>query len=160
MADNYQSFSQSFYIKGGKKAVDWIKEHLDQFDGEMYEEGHPMRRDQEALAELYDLEEDYYYLGFEWDIDSQEGKRSVLCLYSMDYSNLDHAAHFMRLYLQKFDPKGCLTVTFANTCSKARPGEFGGGAAFVTADDIKWMHTDDWCANQRKAWRDQKAKAS
>jgi len=32
---------------------------------------------------------------------------------------------------------------YSVTCSKPRVGEFGGGAVFVTASDVKWL--DAWC---------------
>ncbi len=35
-------------------------------------------------------------------------------------------------------------IEYANTCSRMRPGEFGGGAMVVTKDDTRWLSTSLW----------------
>lgn len=37
-----------------------------------------------------------------------------------------------------------VVIEWAETCSKPRPGEFGGGAAVVTASETRWMTTGEW----------------
>jgi hypothetical protein len=37
-----------------------------------------------------------------------------------------------------------IQVEGANTCSKMRPGEFGGFAVFITRENIKWLSTSQW----------------
>jgi hypothetical protein len=39
-------------------------------------------------------------------------------------------------------------LTYANTCEKPRVGEFGGGAMFVTADNIVWEDSYTFVAEQ------------
>jgi hypothetical protein len=46
----------------------------------------------------------------------------------------------------------CWSLTYATTCSKLRLGEFGGGAVFITADDIRWNNSYDFVEEQRKAF--------
>ena len=49
-------------------------------------------------------------------------------------------------------PDQCWSLTYATTCSKPRLGEFGGGAVFVTADNIRWNNSYDFVAEQRNAF--------
>ena len=42
-------------------------------------------------------------------------------------------------------------MTYARTCSKPRVGEFGGGAVFVTADEVKWENAYDFVEEERHA---------
>lgn len=41
-----------------------------------------------------------------------------------------------------------VTVSGAHTCTKMRIDGFGGFAAFVTADVIRWISTDTWLEAQ------------
>ena len=50
--------------------------------------------------------------------------------------------------LEKFHEEGSLSFSWAVTCSKMRSGEFGGGAAFVTAKTIKFIDTASWAEEQ------------
>lgn len=51
------------------------------------------------------------------------------------------------------------TVGFewADTCSKPRLDAFGGGAMFVTATEIRGMHTSRWLAEQESKGQEQQA---
>jgi hypothetical protein len=44
-----------------------------------------------------------------------------------------------------------ITVEFAHTCSKMRPGEFGGGAWFITREGVESVHTGSWLGEQVRA---------
>ena len=37
-----------------------------------------------------------------------------------------------------------ITYEYAETCSKMRPGEFGGGAIFITREEIVWTNSSEW----------------
>jgi hypothetical protein len=50
--------------------------------------------------------------------------------------------------LQKFDPEGQVAFEWSEDCSKPRIDAFGGGAAFITAKEIKTMTTADWLRQQ------------
>jgi hypothetical protein len=62
-------------------------------------------------------------------------------------------------FLKKFRPDQCWSLTYATTCSKPRAGEFGGGAVFVTADEIKWQNAYDFIEDQRAAFKAKRSKA-
>ena len=61
-----------------------------------------------------------------------------------------HLAHppFIQHLLQKFDPQGHVTFEWSHDCSKPRVDAYGGGAAFITAKEIKTMSTAAWVNEQ------------
>lgn len=63
---------------------------------------------------------------------------------SDEYANIDALASLLQSFLVRFRPKGHLTMEWAYTCSKGRPGGFGGGAAFITAEEISVHDTSAW----------------
>ena len=83
---------------------------------------------------------------FETDTESSDGKWG-LWLHS-DYGGIDAVCAFVQHLLQKFDPKGRVGLEWSNDCSKPRLDAFGGGAAFITAKEIKTMNTSDWLRHQ------------
>jgi hypothetical protein len=66
-----------------------------------------------------------------------------------DHNNLGALAHLVQKFLRRFRPDESWSVTYASTCSKPRVDSFGGGAVFVTADEIKFDST--WDFIERKA---------
>ena len=83
---------------------------------------------------------------FETDAESSGGKLG-LWLHS-EYGGIDAVCAFVQHLLQKFDPKGHLAFEWSNDCSQPRLDAFGGGAAFITATEIKTMNTSDWLRQQ------------
>ena len=57
---------------------------------------------------------------------------------------IDAVCAFIQHVLQKFDPKGKVTFEWSNDCSKPRTDAYGGGAAIITAKEIKTMSTGQW----------------
>lgn len=153
MADYYTTFSEGLVLKGGKRAADWVNRYLDQFDGVMAEPGTAKHKAQEDLAVLYDLDPDYFQLGFDWEIHSSPKKQSEVWLYCEEHGNPDHVAQFVKTYLRKFDPKGCFSFTWAQICSKPRQGAFTGGAIFVTANEIEWMSGEQWAGEKETKFK-------
>ncbi|WP_166297126.1 hypothetical protein [Bradyrhizobium sp. 2S1] len=43
--------------------------------------------------------------------------------------------------------------TWAETCSRPRIGEFGGGACLICRSGVKWMHTSEWLEEAIRADR-------
>jgi len=153
MADNYCHFSEviSFENEGDR---DWVKEHLEfyrkfqvQNDGNDLDfEEQPGFKEFDALCEIYGLEWDCEALDFEYDLSADD-----VHIYSEGFGNVDHAIVFMQEFLRQRDPEGILHLTWAFTCSKPRPGEFGGGAAFITAEKMEIIDLYEWVDKKRKA---------
>lgn len=79
-----------------------------------------------------------------------------LWLYSEEGSNLDHVGVLVQAFLAKFRPKACFSLTYAEYCDKLRVGEFGGGAMFVTAEEVKYSHVAKWVGQQIEAFEGKK----
>jgi hypothetical protein len=79
------------------------------------------------------------YLGrCEWD--DVEGK---IWLHG-DTVRVESVAALVQIAIHRFQPALKWGFEWAYTCSRPRPGEFGGGAAVVAADAIEWCCTSDW----------------
>lgn len=83
------------------------------------------------------------YVDFEWSLDE-----NTMRIYADEAGTPELVAAFLQQYLEKFQPKGSLWFSWAYTCSKMRAGEFGGGAAFVTAKRIDFVDTALWAEEQ------------
>ncbi len=68
-------------------------------------------------------------------------------LHSM-YGGVDAVCAFIQHLLQKFEPQGRVTFEWSHDCSKPRTDAYGGGAAVITAQEIKTMNTADWLNEQ------------
>ena len=71
--------------------------------------------------------------------DTDEG----LWLHS-DAGGIEAVCAFVQHLLQQFNPSGRITFEWSHDCSKPRTDAFGGGAAIVTATEIKTLSTADW----------------
>lgn len=71
-------------------------------------------------------------------------------LWTHDDNGLGHesAAFVTQGYIRKFRPKATLEFEIALTCSKPRLDAFGGLAAFITKDEIRWGGTRQWLEKQ------------
>jgi hypothetical protein len=87
------------------------------------------------------------YLGFEIQI--QDGD---LWMYAEESGTPENAVAVMQAYLRQFHPEGSCGFEWATTCSRPRPGEFSGGAVFVTATTAEWMPAGQWLADKTKAF--------
>ena len=92
---------------------------------------------------LVDMVEDWQ---FETDADNS-GTSHGLWLHSM-YGGVDAVCAFIQHLLQKFDARGRVTFEWSHDCSKPRVDAYGGGAAIITAKEIKTMSTSDWLNKQ------------
>jgi hypothetical protein len=101
------------------------------------------------LAELEHLREGNEHSDAIPDEFQCEVEDGAVWFYAEEYGNLDHVAQMVQQYLQRFGKPGdWWAVSYAETCGKMRLNEFGGGAVFVTADDMKFMNTYSWIQEQ------------
>ena len=61
---------------------------------------------------------------------------------------VDAACVFIQHLLGRFNPEGSVGFEWSNDCSKPRIDAYGGGAAFITAQEIKFITTADWLQEQ------------
>ncbi len=97
-------------------------------------------------ASLSDVTEDWV---FDTDAESSPGKWG-LCLHSSN-GGIDAVCTFLQHLLRRFQPEGWVSFEWSHDCSKSRTDAFGGGAAFITARNIKTMNTGQWLHKQAAA---------
>jgi hypothetical protein len=90
-------------------------------------------------AELLDHAEDWF---FEADADVLNNQPR-LWLHS-DSGGIDAVCAFIQHLLQKFALPNVVTFEWSHDCSKPRTDAYGGGAAVITAQEIKSMSTGQW----------------
>lgn len=57
---------------------------------------------------------------------------------------IDSVCAFVQHLLEKCNPAGVVTFEWSHDCTQPRIDAFGGGAAIITATEIKTMNTSDW----------------
>jgi len=106
----------------------------------------------------YDPDCDSLGFGYNFDDDHDDGSWGRhLWLYAEEYGSPDNVAWLVQKFLKTFRSDQCWWLTWASTCSKPRIGEFGGGAIFVTADEIKWQNVYQFIDDERAAFVAKKA---
>jgi hypothetical protein len=153
MANYYLQFSETLLIKSSEQK-EWIKRMLDPvvllstgeivgtepIDDSDYES--MPRFVAEAVIQQRIDQEDSHDVGFQHEFYLDEPVPNVL-LYAEECGEPERAGLLVQRFLQQFDPTGHWTLSWATTCSKSRPGSFGGGCLIVFADRIEIESTDD-----------------
>jgi hypothetical protein len=143
MADNYLQFSQRIE-KLGASERQWVLRALDAH-------GPHWPPDFEALGLASERIDAEAWPDFRWEVKEPEGD---LWLYAEESADLTHVGEFARAFLARFRPAGCFGLTWSETCSRLREGEFGGGGMFVTAHAAHTWSAHEWLARQRQRLRD------
>jgi hypothetical protein len=167
MANNYLQFSAIVaHLKAEEEA--WLKSQLEWIGVHAEKETAIDGPDDEAAedAEWFGprfLRDNREYdpacesLGFEYafhdDHDTPDGWGRHLWLYAEETGEPYHAAWLIRKFLQAWRPSQCWSLTYATTCSKPRAGEFGGGAVFVTANEIRCQNAYEFVEQQHAAFK-------
>jgi len=141
MADNYLQFSESLDALTAEEEQ-WLKQQLEEA---------PHTCCPEFLKDFADRKADDTDCGFQYDFQGDSHDR-YLWISAEERGDVWRAAHLVQKFLRRFRPDQCWSLTYANTCSKLRLGEFGGGAVFVTADDIRGNDSYDYIEEQRRAF--------
>lgn len=88
-----------------------------------------------------DVELDTWPL-FDYEVDYPvEGDTGDVWLKSDEHCNLDHVEWFVRELIRRYMPDCVFSLTYAETCSKPRYGEFGGGWMVVSKDKVAYGNT-------------------
>jgi hypothetical protein len=176
MANNYLQFSEVIrQITPDEEK--WLQEQLEVvyvFDGHEYRE-HELPKELDPThaqfvgsrtyrdMEDYDASEEdagfcYKFCTAEDDDPDRWGRH--LWLSAEEGGDLDRVAHFVQKFLRAFRPGECWSLTWSESCSRPRVGEFGGGALFVTADDVKWQSSCSFIAEQQLAFKRQQTESA
>ncbi len=168
MANYYLEFSETLNDLKEQEEV-WLKNQLEviyvfgdkQYTEEELPDGLDPKNTKWIGCRAYqDMEEYVSFLyegaGFEYEFCGGGDQERYLWVCSLENSEVNRVAHLVQKFLREFRPDQCWSLTYSWTCSKPRVGEFGGGAIFVTATEIKWCIACEFVEQQRKAF----AKAS
>jgi hypothetical protein len=169
MADNYTEFSEELQILNAEERA-WLESQLELvcvYEGNEYPEDQvppelqnqdPDYRGYRFLRDCPDVDEDTAdTLGFEYELIESTESGCTLWLYSESWGSCDHVAHLAQKFLRQFRPDECWWLSYSASCSKPRIGEFGGGAVFVTAKEVRWCNTDEFLCDQRTAFENRAA---
>lgn len=146
MSDNYILFSESLMLYS-KAQKEWVEAELadpttvipDGADGPLEFEKYMKQWVSEHQRIYDDAVDETTWPGFDWEI-QRDGVGWSLWLHdSGGHSNLEILSVFIQRFLAKFQSEKYVSITYAETCSSPRIGEFGGGAFVVTAKRIKWF---------------------
>jgi hypothetical protein len=134
MSNNYTEFSVAVNFTS-KQGVRYAKHKLDAMfaQKEVYQKD-PDGEPDDAGCTFY----------AEWEAKS-------LILWHDEYGRVDHAAEFIQKMMQAGHVAEPVTVQWAETCDRARPDNFGGGAVLVTKDKLYWF-VPQYLAE--KKWKD------
>ena len=92
---------------------------------------------------LKEVTEDWW---FEAEAQNSDGKFG-LWLHS-ENGGIDAVCAFIQHLLQKYHSTEQVTFEWSHDCSKPRVDAYGGGAAIITATEIKTMSTSQWLQEQ------------
>ena len=147
MADNYQQFSEIIPALTEPERT-WAERVLAcNSDGDHADDGTDAKRVlKEAGIRVRTIDCDDWP-GFQFEL---KGPDFDLWLYGHEYANVSHVGEFVRAFLARFRPIACWSLTWAESCSKPRLGEFGGGGLFVTARTVKVFNVAHWVDRRRR----------
>ncbi|MEI7733450.1 MAG: hypothetical protein WCO56_28020, partial [Verrucomicrobiota bacterium] len=84
----------------------------------------------------------------DWSFETEEGSTKWGLWLHSENGGMDSVCLFVQHLLQQFDPQAKVSFEWSHDCSKPRIDAFGGGAAIITATEIKTMSTGQWIREQ------------
>jgi hypothetical protein len=162
MANNSLQFSAALSDINEEEAA-WLKAELRGpiFEFEDDDDAENQRQKCIAWAKEHGIEMDEdpidffecHWPGFDWSIDNGD-----LWIHDDgEYGNVENAANIVQGFLKKFKRQDIFVLEWAETCSKPRIGEFGGGGVVVTAKKIKWFSPSKMISEYTKKLADKRS---
>lgn len=143
MANSYVMFSMEVRDLTADE-VGWIKEGMGDWERDL-DPDEDEDKQLQAFCEKWGID-DYT----DWPLFDVEFYDDSAIFYSDECGNADNLAKFLKAFLAANRPDTCLGFEVAFTCSRLRPGEFGGAAYFVTAGSWDVFGTMDWLLDKRQ----------
>lgn len=157
MADNYLQYAVEVTDLTDEE-IAWLRQALTWDLSEEQEKAKAQGADPDTVTPPGWWEEYAECVGLSYELD--QVRREVL-LYAVENGNAGCAAELLFAFVTEFRPAAIYTIEWAETCSRMRPGEFGGGACVISREGIRWQRTGVWASRERKAieaWRAAEAK--
>lgn len=105
-------------------------------------------RDDETRPD--DVPESLWEFREDWCFDADTHGHMDFWLHSSS-GGIEAACAFLQHLIQRFQLKEAVTFEWSHDCSKPRTDAYGGGAAFITADEIRMFSTAEWVRQQAEA---------
>lgn len=134
MADYYTHIG--FTITASKEEKDWIMNALRC----VYNDDIPEELERSARCNDFDPDWDLGPMA----ISDAEGEKFRITFYTGETVDVEVVATLLQAFLRKFSGRRVIGFTYANLCSKARSGGFGGGAMVITKDNLYDMDAFTW----------------
>lgn len=142
MADNYTQFSFAVALESDDER-EWAKRacaFLVNIEELLTTEGEDgVILDTHEFYSILPGDEYEYGISTSFDVD-EDG----LWIHSDGEGNPNDAVPLVMTFLRKFHPDRVIFFTWADTCSKPRLHQFGGGAVCISAFDEEWQPTFEW----------------
>ena len=166
MANNYNQASQ--VLKLDLAGYQWFQKNLNEttwiiFDDsekkwEEFDDNNPdhVRQEDDSievakwrLSQLPKIDRqdafDFRDCDFSYDLEEDS-----IWFYGDEFIDIEAVAEIVKQFFKETGSTDSFTIESAYTCSKLRVGQFGGAAAFVTADSIEYMSTFEWCQKKEE----------
>lgn len=89
-----------------------------------------------------------------WAVDCYDTAPNTIYLSSEITFDPEGLGILLMNYLKEFHDEQVLKVEWAETCSKPKPDEFGGGAMVVSLDGFEFFHTSQWALRKQAEWQE------
>lgn len=152
MANSYVQFSAEL-INLSDEEAEWLKAELrgPVFDFEDGDDDDKKRELCIAWAKEHGVDVDdgdpVDFFGcwprFDWSINRVDILEHLWIRDDEGSGDIESVVSIVRRFLRKFKRKDAFVLEWAETCSKPRIGEFGGGGVVVTAKETKWFVPSD-----------------
>jgi hypothetical protein len=146
MANNYTQFAEVIKHLTDEEMA-WLRNELVDIDDMTDDEHEAWLEENKGYLGTTDLWPDF---GHEL-VDNDRVWGNYLYVYSEERGSVEQVAELLCNLLAEFDSDRACKVEWADTCSKPRPDNFGGGAAFITAEGIEWFSTGKWLHEMTEA---------
>lgn len=146
MSNNYTAFAVQISVT--KDEATWFVQELNELLQSVA--CHSLaEKEREQWLDERGLREFLEWPGFEHKF---LNRNTSILLYSDGEGSVDAVAKQCQRYLKKFHPHKCLSFEYVFTGDRVRPGEFGGGGVFITAEDIKYFTVEEWLRATQTEW--------
>ncbi|MBS1807611.1 MAG: hypothetical protein JST84_05405 [Acidobacteria bacterium] len=127
MANNYTKFS--FRVAANAAEQEWLRQTYDRIEAVTFHETEPANEWEKSLL-------DHGSAGFELFYDEDS-----ITITSAEDGDVQVVCQVLQRFLRHFHSPARIGFDWAETCSQLRPGEFGGGAAVISATNITIQST-------------------
>ncbi len=142
MPNNYLQFSEQLVLKNHEEKV-WFERYMaaSSSDSEGWDdEAKPVSEEAKFWHEILGDDD---FACFEWELEEEP---LHIWFHADEAGSPNQVAELVKRFFKEMRPEGKdgFAISWSETCSKMRAGEFGGGACLITKDEIHYLNTWQW----------------